>query len=175
MLRSSAEKGSWVFGFGSDQMSNRLIYIARVTEKMTGGQYYRESRFKKRPDCIYRWHGKRLNWKPGARFHGPEDAGRDVGAFPSYRKAAVLLSDNFRYFGGNGTTDYKKRYPLLTKTVEKMKQGHRVNHSANLRRELLGLQREIWRRHPKKKILGRPTHRDRTLRCNAEDPSCCSE
>ena len=177
MIRSRAGEGAWIFGFGasSPEMANRLIYIARVTRKLTGGEYYRGPEFRKRPDCIYQWvTGKRLKWKPGAKFHGPEGEGRDVGSFPQYRKANVLLSSNFRYFGAKGTTEYKK-YSLIASAVEKLKRGHRVNHSEKLRSELLGLQREIWLRYSKRKVLGRPTHQDRTLRCNTDDPSCCNK
>ena len=175
MIRSSAKEGAWIFGFGSDQMSNRLIYIAKITEKLTDGKYYCDSRFRKRPDFIYCWNNDRLEWRVGAKFHGPDDASRDVGAFPYHRKANVLISDNFRYLGCNGTADYKDRYRHLAAVIARLRRGHRVNHSESIRRELLGLQRELWRRYPGRKVLGRPTHRDRTLRCNADDPSCCSE
>ena len=36
-IRKSAKKGSLVFGFGGKRYQERLIYIARVTDKLEGG------------------------------------------------------------------------------------------------------------------------------------------
>lgn len=109
-------------------------------------------------------------WRPGAKFHGEEEASRDIGVYPEYRRATVLLSDEFRYFGRNGTTQYKDKYPHVSAAVEQLGQGHRVNHVALLRNELMDLQEELWDSFPAKQVLGRPTLVDRSLPCNVDDP-----
>lgn len=172
-IRASAEVGCWLFGFGSNQapMSNRLIYIARVTDKLSCGEYYSRDEFRVRPDCIYeRTPEKRLSWRRGAKFHGPDDIPRDVGIFPLYERANVLLSADFRYFGREGTVEYRNRYPAITAAVAGLGQGHRVNHVKMLRDELVKLQRDIWRSYCRKQVLGRPTLEDTSLACNSNDP-----
>ncbi len=49
MIRSTAEPEDLIFGFAanSPHRDNRLIYIARITEKVCNGDYYREKRFAK--------------------------------------------------------------------------------------------------------------------------------
>ena len=93
---------------------------------------------------------------------------RDVGMH--FERANVLLSDDFRYFGKLGTDQYKNKYPAIKVLVEKLKRGHRVNHSAALRGELLQLQNDMWRRYRRMK-LGPPTDSDRSKLCNSETPS----
>ncbi|MCB1128636.1 MAG: hypothetical protein KDM81_19225, partial [Verrucomicrobiae bacterium] len=44
MIRRTAEVGSLVFGFGGKRLGERLIYVARITEKPEVGAYYREAR-----------------------------------------------------------------------------------------------------------------------------------
>ena len=53
-IRKTAAKGSIVFGFGGKDYEERLIYIAKVTAKLQGDAYYRQRKYARRPDCIYR-------------------------------------------------------------------------------------------------------------------------
>jgi hypothetical protein len=172
-IRKTAEKGSVIFGFGGKEYEERLIYIARVTGRLEGGAYYRRRRYARRPDCIYRVENRRPVRKSSAKYHVNSDQSKkDVGL--RFEKAFVLLSNDFRYFGGKGTEDYKRRYPKIARLIEDLTQGHRRHHSATLRGELMALKAEIWRKYRRKKI-GSPTEQDRSRPCNLESPTtCCS-
>jgi len=169
-IRKTAGKGSLVFGFGGKGYEERLIYIARVTAKLEGDAYYREREYARRPDCIYRVKNYRPVRKVSAKYHfGSDQRKTDVGFH--FNNAFVLLSHDFRYLGQKGTDDFKKRYPNLRKRIENLKQGHRRYHSAKLRKELLALKAEIWRKYRRMKVVGIPTEKDRSRPCNAESPS----
>ncbi len=84
-----------------------------------------------------------------------------------FENAFVLLSNDFRYFGANGTADYKQAYPALKGLIERLKQGHRRNHSVQVRADLLDLRTRLWKRH-RKRVLGRPTEADSSAACNVD-------
>jgi hypothetical protein len=143
-IRMTAVKGSIIFGFGGKAYSERLLYIAEVTATAPEGKYYFSSRNSKRPDCIYRKNANgRAIIKKGAKYHsGGHQLKRDVGE--NFERATVLISNNFRYFGAEGSTDYKK-FGSIKRVVEELKQGHRLNHSAKLYDQLTLLKTEVWR------------------------------
>jgi hypothetical protein len=168
-IRKTAEKGSLIFGFGGKEYDERLIYIARVTAKVEGDTYFRQRKYARRPDCIYRVENDHPVRKVSARYHSDSDQSeKDVGY--NFENAFVLLSDDFRYLGQEGTDDFKRKYPKLRKRIESLKQGHRRFHSAELRDELLALKAEIWRKYRKMKV-GNPSDTDRSRLCNRECPS----
>jgi hypothetical protein len=143
-IRKSAEKGAFIFGFGGKDYKERLIYIARVTEKLEGRDYYQRREYARRPDCIYRADGNSAVRKTSARYHVKSDERKkDVGFH--FENASVLLSEDFRYLGKLGTCEYKHQYQKLRKLIEKLKRGHRRHYSTTLRTELLALKTEIWR------------------------------
>src|SRR5438874_843162 len=110
MIRRVAGKGALVFGFGGKKFSERLIYIAEVTNQLGPGEYYQREEYSNRPDCIYTDVGGEPQRKPGARFHATSDERwRDVGS--NFQRGYVLLSDDFRYLGGEGTDEYKHEFP----------------------------------------------------------------
>lgn len=164
-IRASAQVGDWILGFGAKStIGEKLIYIAEVTDKLSNGTYYEDPRFQTRPDCIYRWRRGRLSWQPGSRFHeGGQE--KDIGP-PPHHRAMVLLSTNFRYLGKDGTEDYKSAYPVIAKAVAALKQGHRVNHSAELEGALRSLQQDLWRRYPRQKRIGLPNDSDLSRPCS---------
>ncbi len=157
-IRSTAERGDWIFGFAANSLDqdNRLIYIAQVTEKICNGDYYRQKCFVSRADCIYQLHGDKYVWRCGALHHGPEHLVHDLGKPPDYKNISVLLSREFRYFGKEGTAEYKSRYRLLKQAVEGLGRGHRVNCKKALKKELMALKEEVWKKYSKK-VLGEPT------------------
>jgi hypothetical protein len=168
-IRKTAEKGSVIFGFGGKEYEERLIYIARVTHKLEGTAYYRQRKYARRPDCIYRAENRRPVLKTTAEYHRNSDhRKKDVGL--RFEKGFVLLSKDFRYLGGKGTEDYKKKYPKITRLIEDLTRGHRRHHSAKLRKELMALKAEIWRKYRRKKV-GSPTEQDRSRPCNQESPT----
>ena len=168
-IRRTAARGSFIFGFGGKRYHERLIYIAQVTDKKSGQDYYCRREFSRRPDCIYRVEKNRPVRKAGARYHTNSDHRRkDVGFH--FENAFVLLSKNFRYLGREGTNDYKQKYAKLEHLIENLKRGHRRYLSPGLRKDLLALKTQIWNKYRRKKV-GVPTDADFTRICNRECPS----
>lgn len=167
MIRRTAEPRSVIFGFAANSLhgDNRLIYIARITDKVRDGDYFKRKEFERRGDCIYEHRGNHFVWRQGARHHGPSDLVHDLGEYPTYRKASVLLSDDFRYFGGSGSADYKSRYPLIKDAVEGLGRGHRVRHDERLRTQLQSLMRWVWN-ETKRRVAGAPTSEPRRDACH---------
>jgi Nucleotide modification associated domain 2 len=159
---STARQGDLIFAFGSNAESpaNRLVYIAEVSRKVTGGKYFEEEDFKARSDCIYeRLSDGRFQRRGDAKFHLYERATiSDLGAEPCYPKANAILAQDFRYFGRRGTDKWKLGAPKLCELVESLGQGHRVNFTPDLRSELVELKNRVWRDDPDKRILGKPLH-----------------
>src|SRR6266542_982399 len=108
-IRLGAAPGEVIFGFGGRSRpvtrGERLIYVARVTSRLAApGGYYERPQYRRRWDCIYDHRGGRLVWRPGSLFHqNGSSADRDIGPAPVYPRAVVLLSDEFRYLGSEGT------------------------------------------------------------------------
>jgi hypothetical protein len=156
-IRMNAQLGNLVFGFAANSLhsDNRLIYIARISEKVCDGAYYRDAKFANRADCIYRWRDGRFETREDAKYHAEEgNLTHDLGTHPEYRRATVLLSDDFRYFGRDGSSEYKCQYSLLKAVVERLKQGERVNHPEKLHDELWELKQRVWR-ETHRKVMGR--------------------
>lgn len=166
-IRRVATKGDLIFGFTANSLDkrNRLIYAARITEKLCNGEYYRKRNYAFRDDCIYRYQAARFLRRKNAKYHHrPQDLVHDLGQPPDYDRSSVLLSSDFRYFGSVGTNEYKASFPLISRAVERLGQGHLVNLTGNLKDELLDLERQLWRKTPKK-IVGRPTSQARQGAC----------
>jgi hypothetical protein len=166
-IRKTAGKGSFIFGFGGKEYEERLLYVARVTAKLEGPAYYRQRKYARRPDCIYRAENGRPVRKGSARYHFDSDQRKkDVGR--RFERAYVLLSKDFRYLGRKGTDDYKNRYPRIGRLIEALTQGHRCHHSAKLRKDLMKLQAEVWRKYRRMKV-GPPSEKNEPSRlCNQE-------
>jgi hypothetical protein len=167
MIRSTAEPEDLIFGFAANSLhrDNRLIYIARIGKKVRNGDYYREKQFANRSDCVYEWQRSRLAWRRGALHHGPKDLVHDLGQPPDYKKANVLLSTDFRYFGTSGTADYKSRFLLVKEAVEQLGRGHRITRAEPLRMELTALKQQTWENTPKR-VAGEPTSAPRRGVCH---------
>jgi hypothetical protein len=140
-IRKRASAGDSIFGFGCQALGEKLIYAARIAKVIEDGHYYDDgSAYVDRLDCIYRWQGDELVFRKGARVHGPKDRNHDVGPAGDHaRNANVLVADEFVYFGKVGTDDYKKIHPHLKQSIERLTQGHRINHSPELAKELSSL------------------------------------
>lgn len=153
-IRSTAEPEDLIFGFAANSLhaDNRLLYIACITAKERNGDYYTKAEFSQRDDCIYGRHGDRFIWRENAHHHSHDDLIHDIGSHPDYKKANVLLSHDFRYFGKNGSADYKIRYPLIKEAIEGLGIGHRVNHSEQLGMELQKLKQWVWEKTRQKEV-----------------------
>jgi hypothetical protein len=171
MIRSSAEAGDVVFGFGGKNLKERLLYIAVVTQQLKPTTYYRAKTYRHRPDCIDRWNGSRLVLRRRAHYHADgQSIRRDLG--PHDQNAFVLLSRDFRYLGSKGTSRYQQHWPVLKKLVEKLRRGHRVNLNEDESAALLDLKAAVWRRYRRKKI-GPPSHKDRQRSCHGDEGVAC--
>jgi hypothetical protein len=160
MIRRKAQEGDLIFGFAANSLhgDNRLIYAAVVAENVSGRKYYGDSDYAGRGDRIYKFASGEFVRRRGALHHErPGDLVHDLGAEPEYRKANVLLSTDFRYFGGDGDDEYKSEFRRVRDAVENLGRGHRVLHSPALHRDLLSLKDWIWRL-PGNKVAGRPTN-----------------
>lgn len=166
MIRSTADVGDFILGFAANSLSpdNRLIYVARVTDKLTGGAYWAGRRFADREDCIYEWRRSMLILRPDAKHHRQTSyLERDLGPHPFYSRGSVLVSDDFRYFGAAGTCAYKDQFPLIKEAVERLGQGHRVWHTQELAHQLESLKDFLWAERSERVVgepSGRPGHRE---------------
>lgn len=141
-VRSTAMPGDCLIGFAANSLhaDNRLIYVARITEKETGGDYFSRPVYRSREDCIYERRDSAFVLRRGARHHtDPGHLEHDLGRAPEYARANSLLSRKFRYFGTEGTDRYKQQFPLVARAVAALRQGHRVNHRLDLERALAAL------------------------------------
>lgn len=166
VIRRTAKEGDLVFAFEANRFKrdkphtdNCLVYIAEVTKKLTDGDYFKRREYWTREDCIYRWKAGRYRWLKGAKYHGKgKQLKHDLGKPPHYKNANVLLSTNFRYFGGNGTPDYKKAQPSFARFIKKLSQGHKVIHAQKaLFKEFQRIKEKAWKQ-PKMK-LGEPSRK----------------
>lgn len=154
IIRKVARTGSWIFGFAADGLyqthpGNRLIYVARVADRIDARQYYADgSGFSDRPDCIYRWADGKFLWKPGAAYHKNGQAlEHDLGT-PEicYDRGTILLSHYFRYFGQDGPSPALPELDRVVSLLNHLTQGHRVKVDAETYGELARLAKESFRR-----------------------------
>lgn len=172
-IRRTAQVGDLIFGFAANSLhrDNRLLYVARVTKTLENGNYYEDPRYARRGDCIYCRIKRRFVWRKGSRHHGPRHLIHDLGKYPKYPDANVILSDDFRYFGGSGTDHYKTQYPLVGKAVEQLGRGHRIRHDPNLSVQLHELATRTWTRS-RKMVMGEPTSAPSRRVCHRSRAHC---
>jgi hypothetical protein len=175
-IRCGAEVNDLIFGFGANSLRprnrNRLIYVARITQKLAVGEYYKGKKYISRDDCIYRYDARQFWRRKNAKFHFNEnDLTHDLGASPKYPRASVLLSLDFRYFGIAGTAEYKSKFPKIMQAVENLGIGERVNHDPELRTQLLDMKDWVWRT-THGKVLGSPTEAPARSNCHRSRSSC---
>lgn len=131
-IRKAAQVGDWVIGFGSKNtpagdLSERLVYMMKVTDKMTMEEYDGYSRTqlrgkipdwasedprKRRGDSIYDF----SSGSPSLRksVHNEGNRKRDLGG------EYAVLSEHFWYFGRNAIM-----LPEFMKNLIRAGQGHR--------------------------------------------------
>lgn len=168
-IRVPAGTSDWFFGFGGVSLGEKLIYIAQVTKKARHGSYYRDEEYAGRPDRIYVWRGPMLRCLPNPFHPDGKWEHLDIGKYPNYERAEVLLSTNFRYFGRNGSADYKRKYPAIRERVESLGQGEPYKHNPELRRELRELRESIWAEYPDRCVLGEHHRPDECGECPLDD------
>ena len=175
-IRRGAQAGDLLIGFAGSELSpdNRLIYIARVTAVEDDGGYYDKPTYRDRRDWIYvRRADGRFEVRAGARCQGTEeDLQHDLGTFPHYEKARVLVSEDFRYFGRSGGLDLRP-YPALRQRLQGVGiRDFQVNHPPELESELRSLCDQLGRTIPRRAV-GTPRASDGSARgeCHAPSPA----
>lgn len=144
-IRSTAKLGDMILGFAANSMNanNRLIFVAQVSEKLDGDDYYTATHAQ-RGDCIYERRDGHFVRRNDALYHDrPGDLAHDLGEYPTYPRANVLLSNRFRYFGASGSDEYKTRHSEIGEAVKSLGRSHRVEHAADLRDALWKLAEEV--------------------------------
>ena len=158
-IRSTIDINDFIIGFGSNVLDNKLIYIAEVTNKLLDGEYYKQEKYFYRDDCLYSFDGQQYSRREDKKYHisnnTPNDEGNDI----------VLLSDNYRYFGKKSNDDYKNKYPILTKIINSLKQGHRLNHNTELFKKLSQLIDETFSQ--KQLNILQPLNYNKSLNCSS--------
>jgi hypothetical protein len=136
-IRRAAEEGDWLMGVSPKAHGHRLCYAAQVTEKIRGRKYYVARRFKNRGDRIYSFDGARFRLR-NRSVHTEANTGTDVGRYPEYKNAVILGSGRgaFWYFGEKARDISRDQFPALNRRLDRLSQGHRVNHSNKVHREL---------------------------------------
>ena len=161
-IRRTARRGDRVYGFGgnNDFPPNRMIFMARITDRLAAGRYYELSEYADRPDAIYtRDVAGDLVLRDDAIFHvGVTDHVRrkDIGESPEWANANVLVSDEFRYFGHLADNEWRRKYPMLAAAVKNLGQGHLVRHGPEVEKQLDRLWMDAFKQHDRVQI-GRPT------------------
>ena len=157
-IRSTIDTNDFIIGFGSNVLDNKLIYIAEVTNKLLDGEYYKQEKYY-RDDCLYSFDGQQYSRREDKKYHisnnTPNDEGNNI----------VLLSNNYRYFGKKSSNDYKNKYPILTKIINSLKQGHRLNHNTELFKELSQLIDEKFSQ--KQLNILQPLNYNKSLNCSS--------
>ena len=158
-IRSTIDIDNFIIGFGSNVLDNKLIYIAQITDKLLDGEYYKQEKYFYRDDCLYSFDGQQYSRRENKKYHignnTPTDEGNDI----------VLLSNNYRYFGNKSSNDYKNKYPILTKIINSLKQGHRLNHNTELFKELSQLIDETFSQ--KQLNILQPLNYNKSLNCSS--------
>lgn len=124
MVRRMAEIGDYLLGIGSklmDYKEPRLIYFARITEKLSRKEYWNKYKIKRYRgvnmcgDNIYEYDEEIKDFKdpPVGAHHTGEEKDHDLGEAPNRIKHWVLVSEEFYYFGKNAPTIPDRFNPLL--------------------------------------------------------------
>lgn len=139
-IRSAARVGDWVIGTGSKSLGleGRLVYAMRVTEKLTYNDYWNDKRFRaKRPnlrgslkqafgDNVYHYDGPNGPWMMMNSHHSFVDGTPNTDNITSDTRAdAVLISDDFVYWGAYGPTIPEALRNFEGDDIVKSGRGHR--------------------------------------------------
>lgn len=157
-IRRTAGPGDSIIGLTSRILEQRdgysalsLIYTGVVSEVLDATAYYaRESAFRERPDCIYRYDpesGSLLHTGETGLHADPRHRRRDLGREGVFENGRILLCRNFVYLGSAAAV-LPIELHRLREMVSTLGQGHRViteGKDAGLDAELRALIRVVNR------------------------------
>ncbi len=155
-IRRTADQGDWIIGISPKEDEHKLVYAANVTRTIPGQKYYTQETFRQRGDRIYSFDGTRFTLRKRRKVHKEADRKRDVGKFPTYQNAVVLKSSrrSFWYYGDEARKIAPAKYPALNRRLNYLQQGHRVQHSPKVHKELLAIIKWLSRQKPG--VYGKP-------------------
>ena len=168
-IRKEAQVGDWVIGLGSKNQNcrGRLIYVMKVTEKMTYNEYWNSKRFSEKKysnknskrkcgDNIYHKNSKGDWLQEQNQFHIDEEIKKH-----DTQTNAVLVSNSFFYFGDKHielSNDFKN-------SVSKLTQGHKYKGLEIEGKKLI----KFLEKKYKKGRLGKPIeYEDTENKCNSK-------
>ncbi len=118
-IRRHAQVNDWVVGTGSNAKGVRrgghLVYAMRVTEILSTEEYWADPRFQaKKPDLYHNWiaaSGDNIyepiapgQWRQLSSYHSQDDGSRREDHIERDTNVErILVSDDFVYFGGEGS------------------------------------------------------------------------
>jgi len=151
-------------GKSVNDLRNRLIYLAKVSEVLDEGRYYKTDIYKNRSDCIYQWENQKYSWKKNSSYHSEDDLARDLGKHPDYERDICLVSNEFVYFGRNEDPSIE----IIQSIYDNLPRDYRKNHEDDIRDILQGFIDNIIYKYGHGKH-GAPTHLDMTKKCNTSE------
>jgi Nucleotide modification associated domain 2 len=165
-IRRKAVPGDWVLGIAPKAKGWPLTYVAQVRKKIRGEDYY-SVRTPQRRDQIYAYsHGSfKLRHR---KVHNSSNFPTDIGNSPSYPNAWVLIGSKRKlwYWGRNAKPLSEFGYfPSFIRKLGRLTQGHRVNHSEAVRKNLENLLRQVTKR--RSGVQGEP--RDSLKFCSEDE------
>ena len=110
-IRKTAQINDYIIGISANSMNlgeNKLLYIARITNKILLSDYYKL--YSNRKDCIY---DDKLCRLKNAKYHSCKDKKKDLSGL------YALLSSDFIFFGSKSIV-----MPLVIKDIIPKYQGH---------------------------------------------------
>lgn len=166
-IRISAKVGDWIIGMGGKgvkDLKNRLIYLAKISEVLDDGRYYKIDKYKNRSDCIYQWKNQKYSWKKNSKYHSEDDLAHDLGKQPDYERDICLVSNEFVYFGQNKEPSIEE----IQDIYDNLPRNYCINHDDDTRDRLLVFIKNIFEKYGHRKH-GTPTHLDLTNKCNTSE------
>ncbi len=169
VIRRTAKVGDWIVGLGSanspiGNMSGKVIYAMRITEKLILGEYdsfcrahypekipnWDSNNFKEKVgDCIYDYSDP-SNPKIRKSVHNEKNMDKDL------RGKNSLISNEFYYFGNDPIP-----LPEHLKGIIKQGQGHKSKSNEDYIEDFIS-----WIRTQKRGINGDPQMKKEMISCN---------
>jgi hypothetical protein len=122
VIRRTASVGDWIIGLSPKKYGNDIVYVMRVTEKLSFSEYWKDKRFRKKRasmkskdttqhlgDNIYKPIGKKKYVQIPSKHSHPDGSENHKSKEHDLNGKYVLISDNFSYFGRN-TKNLPKRF-----------------------------------------------------------------
>lgn len=173
VIRRCASVGDWIVGLSPKRLGNDIVFVMKVTEKLSFADYWKDKRFKKKRakfksadlvrcagDNIYQLiSASEYLQKPS--FHSNDDGTECTSSkIHDLNGQFVLISDRFSYFGSDarnlpanlsdlGVTRGHKRFECAEQELEKGRggvTGKAVRYFEKLPRGIIGNPRS-WESH----------------------------